>query len=473
MARLRDAWHRFTVAIRILFYVAGFGWLTWPVGVWGAICLGAAWGLHRISRRPAQPAHGPWARVMPQIACDLRDASLCVASGLLVIAVVQMFLIVGGSYMSDSAVAGWETRLSDIRAIVASVMGIRPLLVTVIVLLALTAALPHLRLVSRFVGYRKPASRLLIVLTTMTSFTFFAAANLDYHERGWVASRRTELVQRVHRLDEARRQLVVHTMLPDLVSRLTPNDLAYLRSFFTAVRTEPLRVELLELKAEQITSPAPSIKKANSEQTGAAADPEFEHLLDDLHAWVENPESRRPTLHEFARCDAERARIDLKLAESQVALIEIFKTVLGTSVADSLDPLLRPFVKSLVGTLSKVGLGAIFPKHVSDRASAAAWWSATLGSADVPEAERVAWRTWTFHLTTDRPGTSASRAESVQASIAELRDDAHARRASTTAQLQQAAHGGSSAPPLGGYPGRPIGSPRLPPPAPRLSFPIR
>jgi hypothetical protein len=83
-------------------------------------------------------------------------------------------------------------------------------------------------------------------------------------------------------------------------------------------------------------------------------------------------------LDDFKKCENEAVRLEAALQQGESAVAEALKATLGGVLTEKLDVLVKPFGKSLIGSLVKKVLSEVFPKNVRDLATAALWVELTI-----------------------------------------------------------------------------------------------
>lgn len=370
-------------ALAVAVYVA---WAAWPVSFWLAVALGGAWalrGLKRASEQRISFGH----RLVTSLAGGLRDAVLCVAAGLGLVVLAQV-LLQSIDYVVPETVRAWEEGVAEAHRWLAFALSLdfSVLIRTLLILLLLTVLWPRLRPVGRLTQVRKWGGRLLIVLTTVTSFTFFSSVAVATYERDWVAKRRGEFHQAVDAIEKARRELVAVAWIERSVRGLPPETRADLRDLIRRAREQPESAPFLRETAERLARQAPRISIAKDSQRIGASAPDrelgaTEDAVERARTWLTSREGTAslPTLRDLRICRAEAERLEVVRAEAETALTEIVKAGLGELVPREWDPLVRTFAKSVMGAVTKTTLGEVFPRRITDLATAASWLMAALG----------------------------------------------------------------------------------------------
>lgn len=303
---------------------------------------------------------------------------------------VQAILVLVDS-KSTKAVYDMEESVIAAERILAEALSVRVLLPCVCFLLTLSFVWPQLSLVKRFAKIRKLASVLLIVVTTITAFTFFAPMAADRFEAYWVASRRNALREAAESVDVKRREVVALVWVDRSVRRLPPPIRIDLRDFLSKAAGQAQPDIILDRGAEQLASTAIRIiETVNRDKND---------VVQRVREWSEHKSETMPTMSGARFVTREVRRLTKAREEAEAAAIEAMKAVIGGIIPHEIDALLRPFVKALAGALIKYSLTGLFADGVSDHKSAVAM----VEGGNSPQSLGQQWK-WTFEV----PGEDVS-----------------------------------------------------------------
>jgi hypothetical protein len=109
-----------------------------------------------------------------------------------------------------------------------------------------------------------------------------------------------------------------------------------------------------------------------------------------LRSIASNILTEAPSFRQLDQIEEERVRVQQNLEQSEIALTESLKALIGSAVPIS-DNLAKTFVKAATASLVKTAMKAVFPKGVDDIASARDWMNSLLAGWTVlngPGADR-------------------------------------------------------------------------------------
>lgn len=254
------------------------------------------------------------------------------------------------------------------------------LLFILLFLMLLTILLRKLKPIQKFVLIKKFASRLLIILATIVSFSFFSFEAVTVYEPEWIAKRRSDLYQSIKSINEAEQELVAISMIKNNFSTINNQSKDNLRDFFNENINDKNYQENIDLYVKVITQNTTQIKETDIDKKRlnkfkSLHQPQNESI-EKIKQWLnetEHSKSIKISTIDLDVCKEKTNAMNETLAESKVALIEIVKNILGATLPESADPVIKYFAKSLVDSLIKGSLAKVFPKNVKDIATASLW----------------------------------------------------------------------------------------------------
>lgn len=170
------------IVFRFYFLACGailFVVISWPTSEFLVWSLLGTWILVYLTRKRESAAarKGWWDDLALQVLYMFRANALCITAGLMIVCSFQVFIKLYAPFKPD-AVLATELWLSHARQTVSSIADLNLVMLVIILstLLLITFYWPNAKLVSGFGTVRKWLSHSLIVLTTITSFTFFTSS---------------------------------------------------------------------------------------------------------------------------------------------------------------------------------------------------------------------------------------------------------------------------------------------------------
>jgi hypothetical protein len=338
-------------------------WLGWPITFWLLIAIICAATLKSLaSERQEATAQSAvanfWRIALPQ----LTNSAICIAVGIGIVAVAQVVFSITGK-VSIATVRHWEESVAFVQHEFARVLSPLFILPVLAVLLLITIAWPRSRMVSEFANLKKWGGRALLVLTTITAFTFFSSLVVSRFEPVWVAERKTEAREAVTALAEERREIVSLAWLEETFKTFPRAKKKELSVFLTRV-AETNDPDAIAESSRKFVETAPILKRE-------ATSPPPESW-DEIGAWVEDkgPPPALPAVADFL---AQAEKLKVALPQARIAAEEALKTALGSLIPASVNPLLRPFIKGLSDALVMTTLSKFSLPEITDYQAAVAF----------------------------------------------------------------------------------------------------
>ena len=361
--------------------IAAIGWFlftSWKLALYFSFLLICAIAFHAAKQRAQSD-------LSKAISKDLRDALIAIAIGVLFVAVAQSVLqllaLSEGIIMTTRTVKAWEESIVSLKDFLSFGMGLGVQLVLWIILL-LGSIFTGWIAVKTVADRRRIFAKLLIVLNVACSFTFFSGNEINEGESKWVAKRTTpsKALLSFDQLQEKQHTLVASEAAKVLLQQI-PRDQheSFKGIFFDESRSKAL-ASLIEWKAEElaISRSKPAVDEVVEErgsQFGLKGEVSqfLESYRADLEAWKSNP-SQAVSLLKVRRFERLEERLDHGIKESEIAVIEISKSILGGLVGTEIsDEAVRCFVKAFIGAIAKERIPKVYPKNVDDLVSANKW----------------------------------------------------------------------------------------------------
>lgn len=335
--------------------VGGFlVWAGWPVSGYALVV-----GVLAVALRPQ--GSGVPSRPRAGAREGLYQTALAVLIGLSLVWVAQLLLLVHDE-VATSSVKQAEALLIHVRSKLERVLGIGPLL-----LIAVTATIsaiyqPEWRVGSALSVVRRYAGRLLLVVATAASFTFFTRVDIASQEGPWIARRRTEIDSDEQEI--ARTQRKLGAMATVKLAWETTDDkprevAAYLKSAAATGNGPEIVVRLARSVGNQRPDRRREAEVIGSDIGSAAPTADG---LDDVGVLA-----MADRTHERAE------KMERALEEGRSQLQEVISKGLEQLIPESVKGLVRPFVETLVDTIAEKAVDRAYPEGVTDLGSAVRW----------------------------------------------------------------------------------------------------
>jgi hypothetical protein len=311
-------------------------WKGWPISLWLAIALAGI----AVFDAAIKHAEGAGLKRETEIGNAFKDALLWVAVGLGIVCLAQAVLRITGSF-SPETVKSAEEELEAMQHGLTSLLSLRVVFPVLLCLLALAVAWPQFQPVKRFVRIKKLGARLLIVLTTITSFTFFSSLAVSYLDPDWIAARRSEAAESVAQITESRRELLAIAWVNSRIRSLPPPDRKRFSEFLSAAAAQPNGGAAIEQAAARLAQAAPKLPESTVKDDTS---------VDRVETWITS-NGPLPSLGDIIATEEENTRLKQVVGEAETALEETFKSVVSALLPD-VDSLVKPFLKALTSTLA-------------------------------------------------------------------------------------------------------------------------
>jgi hypothetical protein len=322
----------------------------------------------------------------------LRDTTACVIAGLLIICAAQVLLKTVLWLSDEQSVRSLELFVVRQQKFLADHMKFAWLIISIIVLLLLQAIFPYIK-IAHFKKVRTWASRLLIVLTIVTSFSFFTQPTTASLEQDWVAQRKSELSESLRRVRKARQALVTNAYLEAQVEAIPSEQRPQLHAYFVAAANNGYDEKSIPWLIERVNKYPPDFNNATNYDPdlpsdgggGGAPDggtnqtPDDDAVVEDainrVDKWVSAPESApvsTPSIEDAEIVEAEANRVESLSYLSTTFVEQAVKNVIDAHLPANLDPFVKSVVKTLQDAAVKSVLKAI-PARVRSVQKAQAW----------------------------------------------------------------------------------------------------
>jgi uncharacterized membrane protein YgcG len=335
-------------------------WLSWPVSLWFIGALICAALLHSQVEAQAHSSSS-WLRLWQTALPALRDSAVGIAVGLGIVTLAQA--VFNAADTSSATVRRWEEIVTVLQHKLAATLSPSVVLTILVALLVISFNWPQYHLVNRFSSAKKWGSRVLVVLTTVTAFTFFSALAVSRSEPHWVAKREPEAREAVQTIEEGRRELLSLAWLEAKSQVFPPPLKKELADFFVTARETNDPEAAHGLGAEWFARQAPIIPAP------AASEPP--DSFDKVNNWLAR-KGPAPLLEDVAVVSAESRKVTEMLPPARIVAEEALKAALASFIPANVDPLLKPFIKALTGALVKNALANYPIRRITDYKAAVA-----------------------------------------------------------------------------------------------------
>jgi hypothetical protein len=197
-----------------------------------------------------------------------RDAAAYVTLGIALVCLAQATLQGLFWRVSESTVYRIELDLIAFQRHVATTvgLGLGPLAIVLAILIVISVTWPHLPVMAQFSRLQRLGGRVLIVLTTLTSFTFFSANDVSSGRTLWLARiERTVAREATH----AQGRLAAAALLERRIATFSPADARATRALLAAVQARGGTERLYRLVAEDLVRSMPSLYDHLASETPA------------------------------------------------------------------------------------------------------------------------------------------------------------------------------------------------------------
>jgi len=337
-----------------LFFVV----VAWPVSPMLVACALGWW----LARR----RESPWRKVT-------RDMLLPVMVGLAALSVMLFVLNLSKLTLDPARLRAVEMFLVHLRMKLRGWTSLKwPFFVAIVAALtAITYFFPKLRLVTRFFWVQSAVSKILLVLMTLTTFTFFSQVPLE----SMAAAEHERTVQRYHILLRQESDAVAQYLSYETVERAIPTlneaDKKSFQLMFRGIESTSLAEVPKALRSSLKQSISESLARRSSRDALALpeithyssqfrsdekAEPEMEKALDLMPVTAKGWENQLAVLREQ---ESKSSAAELRAKETLAGLTKIFSETLGLAVPE-FEGLAGAYLKGLASEYSET----IFEKAV-------------------------------------------------------------------------------------------------------------
>lgn len=403
-------------------------WLTWPVCLWFGLAVLGTWTLFLIDGRLRKPdedqALNFRARLVIETVGTMKETALCVSIGVGIVFICQLILSSASRFVNPQTVGTWEDRLSAINRTLTTYFGFRYLLITLAVLLMVSIVLPHLALVRRYLKLRQWSARCLLVMSTLTSFTFFAAADIHGCDAKWVAALKSKAQNALYSVNRIEKQIVAASWVENEIKILPKRIRTDLREIFRAANGQENTPKIIDMAAERVAKKAPQFqhqfkpqesKTKNSQTTHA-----FQSTFGKIRAWLRGEaDTSGVTLNELRSFPKQVNDVEARLMETKAAAIESVSSLLEEALQIKLPTISRQFVAKLVNVLTETSLRAILPKNVTDLATARLWLQLNVRPSK-PSKTYAAQQEWIWEVRSESISKSEPSPSAMKKTVSEI-----------------------------------------------------
>ena len=354
----------------------------------------------------------------------IRDVAAGIAVGLTLVCVGQVLLQTLFAMTSDDTVFRLEDGIVTARFGLGWVLNFYHLLTVALVFLLASILWPMAETLAQYKSWRTWTSRGLIVLTTLSAFTFFTSTAIAAVERTWVAGRRAVLQEDAERIRQGRQALIKSAYVKRVLDLLSDTTKSEIREFFSAASKASDGSSIVHELANRLgrrmpsfaseSTPGPARAESSRQPTktqtdgnegkvptGTTVDRSTESIearratndaVENVETWTKK-ESRQQTdavsFEDAHRVVAEASRVDASVQTAQMVLEDAVRTIISSQLPTTMDPLVSQFVRSLLNSSVQTFAEGTVASAVSTYADAMTWVSTHLES---PAAiERWSW----------------------------------------------------------------------------------
>jgi hypothetical protein len=386
----RGAFSKLLLLIIAFVIVAAFAIAAWPVSAWFGFCLFGGWLLRELaaSTFPADK-DAPYAILRPTLRLALQNLSkaiLYVGLGIGLVGLIQTALFVADE-VSPEGLRKAELFLSDLRQAMGGVLGLEKLLIALGVLILISMLFPRSRLMAQMLRVRTGLGRIYLVLLGITSFTFFTAMDVQFHEEKWHREARVQARLNLDKAEQLSREVASFAWVEESAKSLADDQRAAAVRLFAHLAEQATAKGDLTRVVQRLASKAPTIAPTAVERTPFVSSSMEAHIRSHGRTGQASP-----TLRQVEQAAAQLSTRVARLTAVRIAMIEAASESVASALSVGNRPLAREFVEQLAGSLSRGALSRVVPSAESI-AVARAWVGANLVSPSSAEgaASNVKW----------------------------------------------------------------------------------
>ena len=379
-----------TLVLRVWTGVTTFGTYTGPIFLW-------FWGTSvalTIFRDFSDRAVTNGSRCAV-FARSLSTATGCVLLGLFIVLCMQIALGTFAATASSSLVLAGEEWVAWAYSTLSARLRLGETLLILAALATTSVFIPGAQLVSRFREMLNFLGRLMTVLLTLSSFTFFSSAVGDDLQERWVAELAPRILQKSVAIEHLQRHLVAITVVR-LQLRLMDEDWhADLTEFLRWSDGSGFRSNVVldsaGRMARNVSSPKPFPQAERRTEFAGITEP---GSVEALHALREGSRPL-PSLGRLRTLDRQLDLALYRLGQVQEAATESLARAAAGYLYEVSRPLVGEFVARIASDMAKETFGAALPHVVKDAASARQWIETRYSTAAGDALKQSVPRLWT------------------------------------------------------------------------------
>jgi hypothetical protein len=337
--------------------------IAWPTSIWLALTIFIAVLAKKYQKDVAdqnEVSETPVA-VKYFLLKNIYDASVWVAVGLAVVTIAQILLTFAAEFVSSDTVLDVESSLSSTNETLGDVFGLKPLLYSILLLLLFSMIWPQIPILRNYLTIREWGGRLLLILITVTSFTFFSSNAINGLEKEWVASFHERLVYQNSRIRELQKVLVSTAWVEQKIKTLSPEDKDYLKDVIKVSSHRTYAQDIVENLA---------VKIGHSFKFNGASEIQNNSTTSILES---DEKENLQSINEILKRYKANEIIEQKLENSKTLAIEASLLAITQLLPSELHPLGQVFVETLTKSVMEGVIEKLSPSSVTDFEGAINW----------------------------------------------------------------------------------------------------
>jgi hypothetical protein len=317
---------------------------------------------------------------------------LFIALGIFLVSLVQLALSLASTMVEPARVFEGEVMLSRIFGWFRQFAGFYLTTAILVVLLLLALFAPRIDVYDQFKKISGIISKAMTVLLAVTSFTFFAALDVDQFEMGWRANlaERGEMRGKLAKIDDDARQMLAALWIAEEARQAKDQKRRDYERLFESAKAGKSPRAVVAFAAVELARTAPEVD-ANVAKTTLAPEDVVAPAVRD---YLNDEASARPSLTQLAAAAEQlKPRETLMQRLRDIALDNAVKAV--NDIVPGVDSdMINVFVHTLTGRLAKVALTNVVLGKVESIEQVKTWVGQYLAGASAPmkQAVRSTWR---------------------------------------------------------------------------------
>lgn len=299
----------------------------------------------------------------------LEETGWCVTLGLVGVIVCNLALTIFKAeeqFSVGEAVFNTENFLVSVREYLET--KFEPHLVALIaILLALWTVnklRPRLNAVHHWDAFHTAIHRIVIVLTTLSAFTYFTAKGISNQESKWVSEMKPTLTFDLDYIGEHRRRIMAEAVVEHLVRSLPQAKKIQLSELFRQAADQSHYKDIIAIEAAAVAKSDVHMEEVIGDISSTVESP-ADQVLDKANKWTRGVDSNLSfievrTLHDELE-SVIATELDGRNEVSRIFMQDILGGVLGDTFTDKMSVMVTEFVEILKDSISEGISKTLFP----------------------------------------------------------------------------------------------------------------